>query len=151
MGSKTVTDNEVLYEQDFYAWTVQTAEKIRQGRFEDLAREALAEEIEDMGKRDYRQVESLLTQLILHLLKWKYQSGRRSRSWQSSFIKQRLKLARILADSGSLKAKAERGLEQIYQSAVKLAEVETGIDRNKFPDQCPFDFERLLTEDYWTD
>jgi hypothetical protein len=151
MGSKTATDNEVLYEQDFYAWTVQTAEKIRQGRFEDLAREALAEEIEDMGKRDYRQVESLLTQLILHLLKWKFQSERRSRSWQSSVIKQRLKLARILADSGSLKVKAVQGLDQIYRSAVKLAEVETGIEREKFPDQCPFDLERLLDGDYWPD
>jgi hypothetical protein len=151
MGSKCAADNEALYDQDFYAWTVQTAERIRQGRFEGLAREALAEEIEDMGKRDYRQVRSLLTQLILHLLKWNYQAERRSRSWQSSVLKQRLKLTEILADSASLKAKAQQGLDEIYQSAVKLAEVETGIDRGKFPDQCPFEFELLLNEDHWPD
>lgn len=149
MGSKAATDNEALYNRDFYAWTVQTAERIRQGRFVDLAREALAEEVEDMGKRDYRQVRALLMPLILHLLKWGYQGERRSRSWKSSVIKQRLRLTGILADSASLRAKAIQGLDQTYRSAVKLAAVETGIDEDKFPERCPFEFDQLLDNDYW--
>jgi hypothetical protein len=41
-----MSTNAELYEQDFYAWTRTTAELIRAGKWADLDREALAEEIE---------------------------------------------------------------------------------------------------------
>jgi len=68
-----------LYEQDFYAWTRVTADQIRQGDFDGIDRQALAEEVEDLGKRDRRAVENRAAVLVAHLLKWKHQPARRSR------------------------------------------------------------------------
>ena len=48
--------NPELYEQDFYAWTQTTAALIRVGKWDDLDREALAEEAESLGKSQYSDV-----------------------------------------------------------------------------------------------
>ena len=61
--------NAELYAQDFYAWTQTTAARIREGKWYDLDREALAEEIESLGKSDWRELASRLAVLIRHLLK----------------------------------------------------------------------------------
>jgi len=51
-----VGSNPELYEQDFYAWTQTTAALIRVGKWDDLDREALAEEAESLGKSQYSDV-----------------------------------------------------------------------------------------------
>ena len=45
-----MSTNAELYEQDFYAWTQATAALIRAGKWYDLAPEALAEEVESLGR-----------------------------------------------------------------------------------------------------
>jgi hypothetical protein len=44
-----VGNNAELYEQDFFAWTQTTAALIRAGKWHDLDRETLAEEVESLG------------------------------------------------------------------------------------------------------
>ncbi|KJR43812.1 protein of unknown function DUF29, partial [Candidatus Magnetoovum chiemensis] len=56
-----------LYETDFYAWSIKTAELIRQGRLTELDLENIAEEIESLGRNNKRELESRLTVLIMHL------------------------------------------------------------------------------------
>ena len=46
------------YEQDFHAWTQRTAALLRAGRFEEADIEHVAEEIEDMGRRDVRELKN---------------------------------------------------------------------------------------------
>src|SRR5712691_7680382 len=55
--------NRALYEQDFYAWTQTTAERIRAGQWYDLDREALAEEVESLGRSERNALESRLERL----------------------------------------------------------------------------------------
>lgn len=61
------------YDDDFFAWTQDQAAALRAippaavGNRVDLAN--IAEEIEDLGKRDIREVESYLRQVLTHLLK----------------------------------------------------------------------------------
>src|SRR5262249_3731016 len=52
------------YEQDFYAWTQRTAELLRAGRFDEADIEHVAEEIEDMGRRDVRELSSRMQVLL---------------------------------------------------------------------------------------
>jgi len=65
-----------LYDADFYAWTQRQAAALRGlspaqiGNAVDLVH--VAEEIEDLGKREVREVESLLMRLFEHLLKLAY-------------------------------------------------------------------------------
>src|SRR5258708_27594646 len=91
-----------LYDEDFAIWTAETARLLRAGRFHEVDIEHLAEEIEDMGKRDKRELHSRLTVLILHLLKWKWQPEKQTRGWQSTLLTQRAELDRLLGDSPSL-------------------------------------------------
>ena len=57
-----------LYDQDFYAWRQTTADLIRVGKWHDLDQEALAEEIESLGKSDWRELASRIAVLLRHLL-----------------------------------------------------------------------------------
>ena len=48
--------NAALYETDFYSWCLNTAALIRDGKWSDLDRAALAEEIEALAARDRREM-----------------------------------------------------------------------------------------------
>ena len=59
----------MLYEQDFFAWTKQQANLLKEGRLRELDLPNLIEELEDMGRSNYRELESRLIVLVAHLLK----------------------------------------------------------------------------------
>ena len=70
------------YEHDFYAWTQAQAAALRAKDWAALDLEHVAEEIESMGKRDRRAVESTLVVRLGHGLQWVYPPERRSASWR---------------------------------------------------------------------
>lgn len=45
-----------LYEHDIHAWTQQTAELLRQRRFQEVDIEHLVEELESMARRDRQEL-----------------------------------------------------------------------------------------------
>ncbi|MDJ0680442.1 MAG: DUF29 domain-containing protein [Xenococcaceae cyanobacterium MO_167.B52] len=106
--------NPIEYQTDFYAWTQQQAELLRNKKIEQLDWSNLAEEIEDMGRSEKRQLESRLEVLIMHLLKWQFQPNLRSRSWQLTIKEQRLRLEKLLAENPSLKSKLTDTKEKVY-------------------------------------
>ncbi|MGI9275123.1 MAG: DUF29 domain-containing protein [Endozoicomonas sp.] len=58
-----------LYDTDFYSWTQRQAELIRDGRLPGLDLENILEEIESMGRNDYRVLQSRIALVLMHLLK----------------------------------------------------------------------------------
>jgi hypothetical protein len=133
-----------LYDSDFYAWTQQQAQLLRNKALSDLDIIHLAEELEDMGRSEKRELASRLEVLLMHLLKWQFQPGFRSRSWQLTIKEQRLRLEKHLAENPSLKALLPEYLPRAYQLAVIGAEKETGLDI--FPDDCPYLVEEILDQ-----
>src|SRR5271156_4853787 len=116
-----------LYDQDFFAWSRQQADLLRAG---DLARadiEHIAEEIESMGRTEKRELVSRLTILLLHLLKWRYQPGKRGASWQASIRVQRNRLGDHLDDTPSLRPLLPQALASAYRDAALEAVAETGL------------------------
>ena len=91
------------YDHDFYAWANEQAALLRQGKLGDADIEHIAEEIESMGRTEKRELVSRLTVLMLHLLKWRFQPGKRCSSWETSITVQRNRLARHMTDNPSLK------------------------------------------------
>jgi hypothetical protein len=61
------------YESDLHAWTKEQADALRRRAANELDWDNLAEEIQSLGAGNLDQLESRLENLILHLLKWKYQ------------------------------------------------------------------------------
>lgn len=133
-----------LYDRDFYTWTQRQAELLRVEEWEQLDWQNIAEEIESLGKRDKRQVQSRLVVLIAHLLKWEYQPSKRSPSWRKTVKEPRFRLALVLNDSPSLKIRLAEFVESVYAYAVEHAADETGLDRKSFPTTCPYRVEQLL-------
>src|SRR5215470_4172790 len=85
-----------LYDEDFYDWTMSTALLLRQRRFADIDIAHLAEELEDMGKRERRALESHIRNVTLHLLKWQHQPEKRGASWRQSIRNGRIEIQKLL-------------------------------------------------------
>lgn len=129
---------------DFFEWTQQVADRLRARRFAELDVEHVAEEIEDMGKRDLRELNSRMEVLLAHLLKWKVQPRKRSRSWRATVVTQRHEIKAILEDSPSLRRRLASARKSNYERAVARAAAETGLSVNIFPPDCPFSNEEIL-------
>jgi hypothetical protein len=140
-----------LYNVDFLEWTQRTAQLLREGRFKEVDVEHVAEEIEDIGKRDLKEVNSRLQVVLVHLLKWKWQPRRRSVSWRSTLVTQRVEIDAELQDSPSLHRRMRETLQRTYQGAVKRAAVETGLPPSTFPHACPFSIEQALDTEFLPD
>ncbi len=143
-ATKKQTASPDAYEDDFYRWCMDQSAMIRAGRIEDVDLAHLAEEVEDMGGRDRREMTSRLVVLLMHLLKQAYQPRRRSRSWTATIVLQRSEIAGIFEQSPSLKAKARSELSKAYRTARQAAIAETGLSATAFPDICPWTVEQIL-------
>jgi hypothetical protein len=140
-----------LYDEDFYEWILTTVALLRQRRFADIDIEHLVEELEDMGKRERRSLESYIRNVVLHLLKWRYQSDKRSSSWRQSIRNGRIEIHKLLRDSPSLKSLVSTMLNEAYPAARADAIDETELSEGTFPSQCPFTVEQVLDAAFWPD
>ena len=142
---------QATYDADFYLWTQQQAALLRKGSLTELDAAHLLDEIEDMGANSRRAMESYLRNVILHLLKWRYQPERRGTSWRLSIRDGRHQLAKRVKDSPSLRQKIPDMAVDEYPLAREYAAAETGLPVATFPDACPFSVEQVLDADYWPD
>jgi hypothetical protein len=135
-----------LYNQDFYQWTQEQAALLRAGALSRLDVENLVEEIESMGKSQKKELVSRLAVLIMHLLKWDYQSERRSKSWLKTIATQRTEIDFILFDNPSMKHDLPETIDRAYKAAVKRAVAETGKKIDVFPEACPYTIDQIMGE-----
>ncbi len=141
----------VTYEQDLVRWARETAELIREGSWQAVDVEHLAEELEDLSKSERRAIASQLVRLLLHLLKWQYQPERRSDSWIDSITDARLQIELAIQDSPSLRPYPAWVLAQSYQRARRSAAMQTGRPLATFPENCPYRLAEILDEDWRPD
>jgi hypothetical protein len=140
-----------LYDQDFYAWTQEQAVLLRAKKWRELDYGNLAEELEALGKRDRRELEHRLEVLVMHLLKWCYQSERRERSrgWRSTIREQRRRLTRLMQDSPSLRSEVPALLDDGYPHARAKALDETRLPPEALPPTCPWTAVQVLDDAFW--
>jgi hypothetical protein len=132
------------YEHDFYGWLVEQARHVRDGRWDAVDRENLAEEIESLGREQFSKLESALRVLMLHMLKWDHQPKKRSRSWALTVRTQRLEVEDVLSDNPSLKPRIAEAMARGYRKARIEAAKETGLDEHVFPASCPYDWDEVM-------
>ena len=132
------------YERDLYSWAMQQAALVEGKRFGDLDTANIAEELRSLGRSEYRALESALTIVLQHLLKWDHQPDRRSRSWALSITEHRGRAESELTDSPGLKAKRAEALAGGYRTARLRAASETGLPLSTFPEVCPYSWEATM-------
>ena len=138
-----------LYDKDFGRWVEVIVARLKAGDFSQVDWENLIEEIELLGKRDKRELESRLTTLFEHALKRCYVVLPDCyRGWEATINRTQQELSRILRDSPSLRNYFLEVRDQCYRNALKNVRIE--YDAN-CPDYCllPTDIDRLLNEEFY--
>ncbi|AUB83482.1 DUF29 domain-containing protein [Candidatus Thiodictyon syntrophicum] len=137
------------YEQDIVAWADEQARLLRAGDFTLLDLEHIAEEIEDVGKSERRELKSRMAVLLAHLLKWQYQPERRGNSRRRTIRIQRRSVIRCLAETLSLKADLRDAgwWEQAWDDAISNVLKEVEID--DLPETCPWSMDDILNDEFW--
>jgi Domain of unknown function DUF29 len=137
-----------LYDRDFAEWAQQNAELLRSGRVAEADLEHIAEEIEDLAKRERSSLYNRCVRLIEHLLKWQYQPERRGSSWQRTIINQREGIRHLLDENPSFRPGWPDVAAHAYHHAVKIVAVVTGRSKKDFPEASPFTVEQLLDDEF---
>lgn len=127
------------HDEDLYGWATRQAALLRAGRLAEIDAVRIAEELDDVGSEQYDKLQSALTVLFLHLLKWDHQPERRSRSWEASIREQRRRIDRVLRKNPGLKSRFTEALAEGYEDGRDRASAETGLPVEVFPITCPYD------------
>ena len=136
MVTSTQTTTQTLYDQDYYLWIRTTINQLRTEQFSAVDLENLLEELETMGKSEKRAIESLLTKLLVHLLKLKYWDSERERNqgyWLGEIRTFRKQIKKSLKDSPSLKPYILEIFDECYQDARLEASDRSQLPLDIFP------------------
>jgi hypothetical protein len=161
MKKSIITAEEVkeLYDKDFYLWAKTNAELIKEGLYELVDWEKVAEEIEAMGRAELRSLRSYLVVLLEHLYKWERFKGltsggeeRGGYGWKKSIKNARRAIRNLLEESPSLKVKVEEELPKAWLEAREdlldwLEENGYNPEAFKLPEDCPYTFEEAMQKE----
>lgn len=139
------------YKQDIVAWANEQASLVRLGRFDLLDLEHIADEIEDVGKSEQRELVNRMVVLMAHLLKWQCQPERRSTSWTLTIKEQRKAILRRLKKTPSLNSELgePEWLDDVWSDVLTMTTKETGI--GELPDSCPWSITNALSVNWLPD
>jgi hypothetical protein len=139
-----------LYEDDVIAWSEQQAALLRAGQWSQLDIDNIAEEIEDVGKSEKRELRHRFSILVEHLIKWKWQPSHRGSSWLTTIRVQRVDLQKLLRKAPSLRATMDTELaDAVWRDAVVLAVKEAECEN--LPETSPWTLDLVLAEDFFPD
>ncbi|MDQ3249043.1 MAG: DUF29 domain-containing protein [Chloroflexota bacterium] len=107
----------------------QTATAIRhellQGDIEE-AIEGIEELVAALSRSDQRELKSQLIRLMAHIIKWKSQPERRSRSWITTIVNARVEIETLLEFEPHLNPLVPGLLQGLWVKAKRVAEKEMG-------------------------
>ena len=106
-----------------------------------------------MRARDRRALASHLENLLVHLLKWRYQPEERQtgHSWADSIREARTQFAEGLSDAYADSPQFHHSAVRRYRAARREASRQTGLPLATFPETCPWTVEQALDADFWPD
>ena len=136
-----------LYEDDYALWLTKNIQLLADRQLKDLDYENLIEELESLGRSERKTAESLVKQLLIHLLLYEYWTSEQSRNsdhWRIEIATFRDQLSDELKSKTIYNHVVEQ-LEALYKRAVKLATLKSRIE---LPIACPYTIEQILDEDW---
>ncbi|MGA2411437.1 MAG: DUF29 domain-containing protein [Candidatus Binataceae bacterium] len=152
--SSHVASSVATIDCDYVAWLLGQAEALRQAEPDFLDWQNLAEELEAMARNEERALESYFVILLSHLLlKYLYQGGKITGSWEATIENSRERIAKLLRRSPSLKSKLEGIFTEAYPMARRGAGAEMGFRKRaweqRLPQACEWTLETVLNVDFW--
>lgn len=133
------------YEDDPHAWAMEQAALIRLRRFQDLDIEHLADEVQDVARRERQELVSRLALVFQHVLKWDRQPERRSASWARTIREQRSEVDELLDEAPSLRPHVPAMSGKAFRRGRSAALDETGLPDSAIPDTNPYSWDEVMT------
>lgn len=136
----------LTYQSDYQQWLDETILILKNRQLDRLDYEHLIEELEALGNEQKRAVESLVIQVLQHLLFYQYWQSERDcndRHWRSEIIAFRTQLELRLTTN--LKNNLQDRLDYLYSKARKMAETKTNL---QLPSENPYSLDEVLDEDW---
>lgn len=141
-----------IYEKDFLLWSEQQAAALRAGNLTALDKDGLLEELEDMGNERKEALQSLIRNILAHLLKLEYSSATDPRAgWVEEITEFRAQAETKLDDTPSLKHYAEGLHQKAWPQARKMVEKSFRVyqKKAKLPNDCPYTLDNVLDYDFF--
>ncbi len=141
-----------LYETDIVTWSQQQAALLRRRAARELVNEAdidwsnVAEEIESVGSEQRFAVESLLTNIMRHLLQIEaWPEALAVGHWRHEVAGWRDQVRRRMQRNPGLRPVIEAELPELYRDAIEaMYEQVDGVSRPPVPADCRFTLDELL-------
>ncbi|MEQ9668282.1 MAG: DUF29 domain-containing protein [Coleofasciculus sp. G2-EDA-02] len=133
-----------LYDVEYDQWLALTISLLKENRFNELDKEHLIEELEDLSRREKKTVERFLEQIIRHLLLWQYWTAEHdynANHWQAEIMSFRTQINEDLTQN--LRNYLQENQVKIYEKALNYVKQKTGYDVD-FPENCPYTLDQLL-------
>ncbi|HEY1453646.1 MAG TPA: DUF29 domain-containing protein [Roseiarcus sp.] len=139
------------YDKEVILWSQEQASLLRAGRFAELDIEHLADEIEDVGKSEKRELASRMAVLLANLLKWSRQPESRTKSWRITINDQRKRIALAIKETPSLKAvmRSRDWQDAVWLDARGQARKETGLPDDDLPENSPWSMDQVADLEFW--
>lgn len=132
------------YEDDFYGWCIEQADILFAGTTHMLDFKNVAEEIRSLGKREKRELTSLMNILFMHLLKCEFQSNYKTNSWKYTILEHQARIKELISENTSLKPTVQECADKAYEYARINASQETMLPLETFPENREFTVEWAL-------
>jgi len=151
MATSVVRRKAPLYDTDRQAWLERQAGLARTRNVAALDLDNIAEELEDMGRAERRELRARLETLLMHLLKYELQPAARSGGWRGTIVEQRLRIRDTLTESPRLQGYLKRLFDagEAYADALERAVAETGLSLGDFPEACAYTLDQALDPAFW--
>jgi len=133
------------YETDYYGWLEDQAALLKAGRLDEIDAQNIAEEIKDVGTRQYDRLADITQALIFYVLKWDLQPDRRSQSMVFSIDAHRDQISTLLKRNPSLAAEVRELLPDAYLFATYDIMRDSDLPEKIFASECPYDWDTLRT------
>jgi hypothetical protein len=145
--------SERAYQRDPYSWALEQARVLRERRATELDWDNLAEEVEDLARRDAHALQNNCEVLIAHLLKLTHASEslrrRNLRLWRLHIRNARRRIADLLAENPGLKKRTSESFSKAWPYGRDEAIAALGRDDCALPDACPWTFEQACEMDFY--
>jgi hypothetical protein len=144
LAREAICEDKEEHETDFSKWTQRQSRHLKRREFSQLDIDNLIEELEGLGRSEKRALKSYIEVFLMHLLKIQFQPKKRTISWDLSIKEAKYKAQSILQENPSLQPKLKELIKEAYFYARIKAALETGLNEDKFPEECPWTVKDLF-------
>ncbi|WP_042703030.1 DUF29 domain-containing protein [Azospirillum sp. B506] len=148
-------DSRIGYDTDFYAWALEQGRLLREASKQPTSTpvdwENVAEEIESIGRRERRDLQDGIRQVMIGLLRFQFTQNATSEvELRLAIMRTRFDIKTLLEDSPSLHSCID--LSDLYGRARLVAItdfLDEAILQGSVPADCPYSLKQILAVDWW--